>query len=162
VLFGTDYPFTNVQATLAGLRGLNGMLEGTALPRLDNAAIERVIYRGSLPLLGLTGTAIVESPCRVPVAGFYSEKTSTRRADASNRRRASCRSSPGLIPTAGGPGRHSPTPAAGPERLPRHAAPVDRPDRPRYLGRRRPRRVRRVPLEPSRLLRPLPRGSGPA
>src|SRR5262245_34950251 len=54
VLFGSDYPFTNVQATLAGLRGLNGMLEGTALPRLDNAAIERLIYRDSLPLLGLT------------------------------------------------------------------------------------------------------------
>jgi predicted TIM-barrel fold metal-dependent hydrolase len=53
VLFGTDYPFTNVQATLAGLRGLNGMVEGTALPRLDNAAIERLIYRDSLPLLGL-------------------------------------------------------------------------------------------------------------
>src|SRR5262249_9941181 len=53
VLFGTDYPFTNVQATLAGLRGLNGMLEGTALPRLDGAAIERLIDRDSLPLLGL-------------------------------------------------------------------------------------------------------------
>jgi len=53
VLFGTDYPFTNVKATLAGLRGLNGMLEGTALPRLDGAAIERLIERDSLPLLGL-------------------------------------------------------------------------------------------------------------
>jgi uncharacterized protein len=53
VLFGTDYPFTNVRATLAGLRGLNDMLEGTALPRLDAAAIERLIERDSLPLLGL-------------------------------------------------------------------------------------------------------------
>ena len=53
VLFGTDYPFTDVHATLAGLRGLNDMLDGTRLPRLDPAAIERVIYRESLPLLGL-------------------------------------------------------------------------------------------------------------
>jgi predicted TIM-barrel fold metal-dependent hydrolase len=53
VLFGTDYPFTDVQATLAGLRGLNAMLEGTRLPRLDEAAIERLIQRDSLPLLGL-------------------------------------------------------------------------------------------------------------
>jgi uncharacterized protein len=53
VLFGTDYPFTDVQATLEGLRGLNNMLEGTRLPRLDAAAIEQVIYRDTLPLLGL-------------------------------------------------------------------------------------------------------------
>lgn len=53
LLFGTDYPFTNVDATLSGLRGLNRMLEGTSLPRLDEGAIERMIYRDSLPLLGL-------------------------------------------------------------------------------------------------------------
>lgn len=53
VLFGTDYPFTTVQATIDGLRNLNQMLSGTALPRLNEAAIERLIYRDSLPLLGL-------------------------------------------------------------------------------------------------------------
>ena len=53
VLFGTDYPFTSVDATLAGLRGLNQMLAGTALPRLNEEAIERLIHRDSLPLLGL-------------------------------------------------------------------------------------------------------------
>ena len=53
VLFGTDYPFTNVDATLAGLRGLNRMLDGTALPRLRDDAIERMIYRDSLKLLGI-------------------------------------------------------------------------------------------------------------
>lgn len=53
VLFGTDYPFTNVDATLAGLRSINDMLAGTALPRLDEEAIERMIYRDALPLLGL-------------------------------------------------------------------------------------------------------------
>ena len=51
VLFGTDYPFTNVDATLAGLRSLNQMLAGTALPRLNDEAIERMIYRDTLKLL---------------------------------------------------------------------------------------------------------------
>ena len=53
ILFGTDYPFTNVDATLAGLRSLNHMLAGTSLPRLSEDAIERMIYRDSLALLGL-------------------------------------------------------------------------------------------------------------
>ena len=53
LLFGTDYPFTTVNATLAGLRSMNAMLEGTALPRLDTSAIERMIHRDSAPLLGL-------------------------------------------------------------------------------------------------------------
>ena len=53
VLFGTDYPFTNVDATLTGLRGLNDMLAGTSLPRLSTDAIEQMIYRDSLRVLGL-------------------------------------------------------------------------------------------------------------
>ena len=53
VLFGTDYPFTTVNSTIDGLRNLNRMLEGTALPRLDETAIERLIQRDTLPLLGL-------------------------------------------------------------------------------------------------------------
>jgi predicted TIM-barrel fold metal-dependent hydrolase len=53
VLFGTDYPFTTIDSTLAGLRSLNQMLAGTSLPRLNEDAIERMIYRDSLALLGL-------------------------------------------------------------------------------------------------------------
>ena len=53
VLFGTDYPFTTVNATIDGLRNLNKMLDGTALPRLNEQAIERMITRDSLPLLSL-------------------------------------------------------------------------------------------------------------
>lgn len=53
ILFGTDYPFTTVDASLAGLRGLNGMLEGTHLPRLDMDQMERMIHRDSLNVLGL-------------------------------------------------------------------------------------------------------------
>jgi len=55
VLFGTDYPFTTVGATVDGLRNMNRMLEGTALPRLDEGKIEAMIERDSLGLLGLSG-----------------------------------------------------------------------------------------------------------
>src|SRR4029079_3090224 len=53
LLFGSDYPFTTVRASIEGLRSLNAMLEGTKLPRLDVAAIEALIHRDSLQLLGL-------------------------------------------------------------------------------------------------------------
>lgn len=53
VLFGSDYPFTTVNATIEGLRKLNAMLEGTALPRLNESAMEKMIHRDSLALLGL-------------------------------------------------------------------------------------------------------------
>jgi len=55
LLFGTDFPFTDVDATVAGLRSLNDMVAGTAMPRLDLAQIEALIYRDALPLLGLDG-----------------------------------------------------------------------------------------------------------
>jgi predicted TIM-barrel fold metal-dependent hydrolase len=54
LLFGTDYPFTTVNATIDGLRGLNRMTEGTGLPRLDEDRIERLIHRNTLDLLGLS------------------------------------------------------------------------------------------------------------
>lgn len=53
VLFGTDYPFTTVRATIEGLHRLNTMLEGTALPRIDDVALDAMIHRDSLTLLGL-------------------------------------------------------------------------------------------------------------
>jgi len=53
VLFGTDFPFTTVNASVDGIRNLNHMLEGTSLPRLDTEQIEKMIYRDSLRLLGL-------------------------------------------------------------------------------------------------------------
>ncbi|MFN0076926.1 MAG: amidohydrolase family protein [Prosthecobacter sp.] len=53
LLFGTDFPFTTVNASIDGIRKLNDMLEGTKLPRLDVAQIEAMIHRDSLKLLGL-------------------------------------------------------------------------------------------------------------
>ena len=53
LLFGSDYPFTTVDASLAGMRNLNKMLEGTALPRLDLDAMEQMFERNSLEVLGI-------------------------------------------------------------------------------------------------------------
>lgn len=53
LLFGSDYPFTTVNATIRDLRRMNEMLQGTALPRLNEDRIEELIRRDSLPLLGL-------------------------------------------------------------------------------------------------------------
>ncbi len=56
LLFGSDYPFTTVNATVTDLLRVNDMLHGTALPRLDLDKIERLIHRDSLQLLGLGGS----------------------------------------------------------------------------------------------------------
>jgi predicted TIM-barrel fold metal-dependent hydrolase len=53
ILFGTDYPFTTVNATIEGLRNLNKMTNGTGLPKLNEKAIEEMIYRDTLTILGL-------------------------------------------------------------------------------------------------------------
>jgi predicted TIM-barrel fold metal-dependent hydrolase len=53
VLFGSDYPYTTVDASLAGMRALNGMLEGTKLPRLNMDEMEALFERDSLGILGI-------------------------------------------------------------------------------------------------------------
>jgi predicted TIM-barrel fold metal-dependent hydrolase len=53
ILFGTDYPFSTVERTLAGLRGINRLVEGTPLPKVPDAVIEAIIERPTLELLGL-------------------------------------------------------------------------------------------------------------
>lgn len=54
LLFGSDYPFTTVDASIEGVRKLNSMLEGTCLPRLDMEKMEAMIHRDSLQILGLS------------------------------------------------------------------------------------------------------------
>jgi len=53
ILFGSDYPFTTVDASIEGMRKLNIMLEGTSLPRLDMEQMEQMFQRDSLRLLGI-------------------------------------------------------------------------------------------------------------
>jgi uncharacterized protein len=54
ILFGSDYPFTTVDASLAGMRRLNEMLQGTMLPRLDMDKMEQMFQRDTLSLLGIS------------------------------------------------------------------------------------------------------------
>jgi predicted TIM-barrel fold metal-dependent hydrolase len=53
LLFGSDYPFTTVTASLAGMRKLNDMLKGTSLPRLDMEQMEQMFHRDTLGILGI-------------------------------------------------------------------------------------------------------------
>lgn len=53
LLFGSDYPFTTIDASIQGLFDLNKMLDGTALPRLREKEIAALIHRDSLEILGL-------------------------------------------------------------------------------------------------------------
>ncbi len=53
VLFGTDYPFTTVNATIDGLHQLNQNFAPSAAARLNDDEIEKMIHRDSLSLLGL-------------------------------------------------------------------------------------------------------------
>jgi predicted TIM-barrel fold metal-dependent hydrolase len=53
LLFGTDYLVSTPQENIDALRNPNRIVEGTNLPRLPEAAMEKIIYRDSLALLGL-------------------------------------------------------------------------------------------------------------
>lgn len=53
ILFGSDYPFTTVDASLRGMRALNEMVEGTHLPRLNMDKMEQMFDRDSLGILGI-------------------------------------------------------------------------------------------------------------
>jgi uncharacterized protein len=54
ILFGTDFPVTSVQETLDHLRQVNHIVEGTNLPEVSLDAIEEIIHRDALDLLGLS------------------------------------------------------------------------------------------------------------
>lgn len=53
IIFGTDFPVTQVDETIAGLRGLNDFLAGTRFPRIDPEGIEAIIHRNILAELNL-------------------------------------------------------------------------------------------------------------
>ena len=51
ILFGSDFPFAAPAESIAGLKALNNMVEGTNLPRISEARLEDMIHRDSLSLL---------------------------------------------------------------------------------------------------------------
>ena len=54
ILFGTDFPVTNMQESIDAFRNINSIVEGTRLPRVPEEFIESIIHRDSLSLLGLS------------------------------------------------------------------------------------------------------------
>jgi predicted TIM-barrel fold metal-dependent hydrolase len=44
VFFGTDFPFSGVEESIAGLRNVNSVVEGTRMPRVSQELIERIIH----------------------------------------------------------------------------------------------------------------------
>jgi uncharacterized protein len=53
LLFGSDYPISNSAEAMAGLRRVNDITEGTALPRVPAEVIEQIIHADALNALGL-------------------------------------------------------------------------------------------------------------
>lgn len=53
LLFGTDYPFAGAADSIAGLRQVNAVAEGTRMPRVSEEVIEGILARDSISLLGL-------------------------------------------------------------------------------------------------------------
>ncbi len=54
LLFGSDYPFTTVDASIEGLRRIAAVPGIPGLDPLDADEVERLIHRDALPLLGLS------------------------------------------------------------------------------------------------------------
>lgn len=54
LLFGTDYPFSTVEHTLAALRNVDDVTKGTGLPPVGDEVIEGIIDRDSLAALRLS------------------------------------------------------------------------------------------------------------
>lgn len=54
LLFASDFPASTPEETLRLLRAVNGAAPGPTAPRIPDEAIEAIIHRDSLPLLGLS------------------------------------------------------------------------------------------------------------
>ncbi len=53
LLFGTDYPFTTSRESIDGVRGVNRIIGDSGLPHVSEGAIEEILNRDALDLLGV-------------------------------------------------------------------------------------------------------------
>lgn len=53
LLLGSDFPIATTAETIAALRDVNRIVEGTALPRVPEEEIEAIVHRDALAALGL-------------------------------------------------------------------------------------------------------------
>jgi predicted TIM-barrel fold metal-dependent hydrolase len=56
ILFGTDYPFSTVERTVAGLREAAGLCRTLGMADVTNSDVKQICERDSLALLGLDGS----------------------------------------------------------------------------------------------------------
>jgi predicted TIM-barrel fold metal-dependent hydrolase len=48
IFWGTDFPFSEVEESMAGLREVNRLVEGTNLPRVSQETIDAILYSNPL------------------------------------------------------------------------------------------------------------------
>jgi len=53
LLFGTDYPFARSDESIDGVRGVNRVIADSGLPRVSAEAVEEILERDALGLLGV-------------------------------------------------------------------------------------------------------------
>jgi predicted TIM-barrel fold metal-dependent hydrolase len=53
LLFGTDFPFFDVERMVNALTGVNKLVEGTNMPRVPDRVIDSLLNRNTPELLGL-------------------------------------------------------------------------------------------------------------
>jgi len=53
VFFGSDFPATTTEGSISGLRNVNALITGTALPPVSNEVTEGIIYRNPIEILGI-------------------------------------------------------------------------------------------------------------
>lgn len=44
IFFGTDFPFTSVEESIAGLKAINAVVEGTRMPKVSDAVIDGILH----------------------------------------------------------------------------------------------------------------------
>lgn len=57
LLLGSDFPIADTAEAIAGLRSVNGIVDGTRLPRVPEELVEQIIHADALSALGLTAGA---------------------------------------------------------------------------------------------------------
>lgn len=55
LLFGTDYPFTRAEESIAGLRNANAVIGQSGLPQVTRETIQGILERDAFQLLGIRG-----------------------------------------------------------------------------------------------------------
>jgi len=53
LLFGSDFPATTTEASVAGIRGVNRIVQGTTLPKVPVEIVESILERDALSALGI-------------------------------------------------------------------------------------------------------------